>query len=99
MTLAKRAVSVRSIGRVPRRFISIERDMPLLSTDAKTNLYLSHGRLSIGAEYSGRSARKYKNDCAQALNLRCANTSPPPGCIEDFHLQAVKNARHTTKPL
>jgi hypothetical protein len=36
-----------------------------ISTDAKTNLYLSHGRLSIGAEYSGLSDRKYKNDCAQ----------------------------------
>ncbi len=31
-----------------------------LSTDAKTNLYLSHGRLSIGAECSGLSDRKYK---------------------------------------
>src|SRR5688572_15988549 len=43
----------------------------MISTDAKTNLYLSHERLSIGAGCSGRSARKYKNDCAQAL------TDPP----------------------
>ena len=42
-------------------------DNRTLSTDAKTNLYLSHERLSIGAECSGPSARKYKNDCAQAL--------------------------------
>ena len=31
--------------------------------------------------------------------LRFANTSPPSGCVEDLHLQAVKHARHTTKPL
>jgi len=28
-----------------------------------------------------------------------ANTSPPSGCVGDFHPQAVKHARHTTKPL
>jgi hypothetical protein len=39
-----------------------------ISTDAKTNLYLSHERLRIGAGCSGRSARKYKDDCAQALS-------------------------------
>jgi len=27
--------------------------------------------------------------------LRFAITSPPSGCEEDFHLQAVKHARHT----
>jgi hypothetical protein len=29
--------------------------------------------------------------------LRFANPSPPSGWIEDFHLQAVGHARHTTK--
>jgi hypothetical protein len=38
-----------------------------LSTDAKLNLYLFLGKPSIGAECSGLSARKYKNDCAQVL--------------------------------
>jgi two-component sensor histidine kinase len=28
--------------------------------------------------------------------LRFANPSPPSGWIEDFHLQAVDHARHTT---
>ena len=27
--------------------------------------------------------------------LRFANTSPPSGCVEDFHLLAVEHARHT----
>src|SRR5712691_9869585 len=31
--------------------------------------------------------------------LRFAITSPPSGCEEDFHLQAVEHARHTTKTL
>src|SRR5271165_4415549 len=30
-----------------------------------------------------------------ASPLRFAITSPPSGCEEDFHLQAVKHARHT----
>jgi hypothetical protein len=38
-----------------------------LSTDAKTNLYLSHGKLSIGAECIGLGARTYKNYCALVL--------------------------------
>jgi hypothetical protein len=29
--------------------------------------------------------------------LRFAFTSPPSGCEEDFHLQAVEHARHTIK--
>jgi len=29
--------------------------------------------------------------------LRFANPSPPSGWVEDFHLQAVKHARHTQK--
>ena len=29
--------------------------------------------------------------------LRFANPSPPSGWVEDFHLQAVKHARHTMK--
>ena len=29
--------------------------------------------------------------------LRFANPSPPSGWIEDFHLQAVEYARHTTE--
>src|SRR5208283_2831849 len=32
-----------------------------------------------------------------ATPLRFANPSPPSGWIEDFHLQAVDHARHTTK--
>ncbi len=39
----------------------------LVSTDAKLNLYLFLGKLSIGTACSGRGARKYKNNCAQAL--------------------------------
>jgi hypothetical protein len=31
------------------------------------------------------------------MPLRFANPSPPSGWIEDFHLQAVGHARHTTK--
>src|SRR6266567_9263420 len=31
-----------------------------------------------------------------AAPLRFANPSPPSGWIEDFHLQAVDHARHTT---
>ena len=31
--------------------------------------------------------------------LRFASTSPPSGCAGDFHPQAVKHARHTTKRL
>jgi hypothetical protein len=27
--------------------------------------------------------------------LRIANRSPPSGWVKDFHLQAVKHARHT----
>jgi hypothetical protein len=38
-----------------------------LSTDAKLNLYLFLGKLSIGTACSGRGARKYKNNRAQAL--------------------------------
>ena len=34
-----------------------------------------------------------------ATPLRFANPSPPSGWVEDFHLQAVEHARHTTKPL
>src|SRR3712207_7214264 len=32
-----------------------------------------------------------------ATPLRFANPSPPSGWVEDFHLQAVEHARHTTK--
>src|SRR3954462_2074061 len=34
-----------------------------------------------------------------ATPLRFARTSPPSGCAEDLHPQAVEHARHTTKPL
>ena len=34
-----------------------------------------------------------------ATPLRFPSTSPPSSCAEDFHLQAVRHARHTTKPL
>ena len=34
-----------------------------------------------------------------ATPLRFANTSPPSGCVGDFHPQAVEHARHTTNPL
>jgi hypothetical protein len=33
--------------------------------------------------------------CLTAALLRFANTSPPSGCVEDFHLQVAKHARHT----
>jgi hypothetical protein len=39
-----------------------------ISTDAKLNLYLFLGKLSIDAECRGLGARKYKNNCAQALS-------------------------------
>jgi hypothetical protein len=39
----------------------------VVSTDAKLNSYLFHGKLSIGAEDTGLGARMYKNNCAQAL--------------------------------
>ena len=32
-----------------------------------------------------------------ATLLRFANTSPPSGCVEDFHLQVAEHARHTKK--
>src|SRR3954452_17827474 len=32
-----------------------------------------------------------------AAPLRFANPSPPSGRVEDFHLQAVEHARHTSK--
>ena len=35
--------------------------------------------------------------CLTAAPLRFANTSPPSGCVEDFHLQVAKHARHTIK--
>ena len=35
--------------------------------------------------------------CLTAALLRFANTSPPSGCVEDFHLQVIKHARHTKK--
>src|SRR6202163_3044562 len=31
--------------------------------------------------------------------LRFTNPSPPSGWVEDFHLQAIEHARHTTNPL
>jgi hypothetical protein len=39
-----------------------------ISTDAKTNLYLSYGRLSIDAEYIGLGSRTYKKHCAPVLS-------------------------------
>ena len=33
--------------------------------------------------------------CLTATLLRFANTSPPSGCAEDFHLQVAEHARHT----
>jgi hypothetical protein len=40
----------------------------ILSTDAKLNLYLFLGKLSIDTACSGLGAGKYKNNYAQALN-------------------------------
>ncbi len=37
--------------------------------------------------------------CLTATLLRFANTSPPSGCVEDFHLQVAEHARHTRKGL
>jgi hypothetical protein len=51
------------------------RPLLLISTDAKLNLYLFLRKLSIGAECSGISARKYKNDCAQVLKTQKTNSS------------------------
>ena len=33
--------------------------------------------------------------CLTATLLPFANTSPPSGCVEDFHLQVAKHAQHT----
>src|SRR6266436_1086189 len=47
---------------------------------------------------SSRVCSALLSDLASRLKpLRFAITSPPSGCEEDFHLQAVKHARHTTK--
>jgi len=35
--------------------------------------------------------------CLATTLLRFANTSPPSGCVEDFHLQVDEHARHTKK--
>ena len=35
--------------------------------------------------------------CLTTTLLRFANTSPPSGCVEDFHLQVAEHARHTKK--
>ncbi len=35
--------------------------------------------------------------CLATTLLRFANTSPPSGCVEDFHLQVAEYARHTKK--
>jgi hypothetical protein len=37
--------------------------------------------------------------CLAATLLRFADTSPPSGCIEDFHFQVIKHARHTQKSI
>jgi tetratricopeptide (TPR) repeat protein len=58
-----------------------------LSTDAKLNLYLFLGKLSIGTACSGLGARKHKNNCAQALILRDVRSEKgiavPPVAVED----------------
>src|SRR6187200_2573419 len=48
-----------------------------VSTDAQTNLYLSHGRLSIDAECIGLGARTYKNHCALVLSSNSAGAKRP----------------------
>ena len=40
-----------------------------ISTDAKLNLYLFHGKISTGAECNRLGTRMYKNNCAQVLML------------------------------
>jgi hypothetical protein len=42
--------------------------LPEVSANTKTNLYLYHRRLSIGAGYIGLGARTYKKYCALVLN-------------------------------
>ena len=37
--------------------------------------------------------------CLTATLLRFANTSPPSGCVEVFHLQVAEHARHTKKAI
>jgi hypothetical protein len=64
----------------------------LLSTDAKTNLYLSHERLSIDAGCSGRGARKYKNDCAQAL-IWAGRVSVGPGAVQAHETGELRSVR------
>src|SRR5216110_3408631 len=49
--------------------------------------------LSIGS----RVCSTLLSDIASRRPLRFAITSPPSGCEEDFHLQAIKHARHTKK--
>jgi hypothetical protein len=63
-----------------------------LSTDAKLNLYLFLGKLSIGAKCGGLSARKYKNNCAQALTasaetpqVSTTSTSDISEVLQSFH--------------
>jgi len=53
-------------------------DVTMVSTDAQTNLYLSHGRLSIDAECIGLGARTYKNHCASVL-ISPQNDERPSG--------------------
>src|SRR5260370_22304135 len=43
--------------------------------------------------------RLQTSDLAAAIALAFCYPSPPSGWEEDFHLQAVEHAQHTTKPL
>ena len=45
---------------------------------------------------SNAKSLEYKSVLLAVRPLRFAITSPPSGCEEDFHLPAVKHARHTT---
>ena len=55
-----------------------------VSTDAQTNLYLSHGRLSIDAECIGLGARTYKNHCAPVLIYICNVENTPDFSVVSF---------------
>jgi hypothetical protein len=56
---------IRAIGELTVE--TVRSTFPIVSTDAKTNLYLSYGRLSIDAEYIGLGSRTYKKHCAPVL--------------------------------
>ncbi len=80
----------RAFGAIRRSLPSFEMLNPrnLRSSGCATALFCS---LTCSALPSDLALRRQP--------LRLANPSPPSGWVEEFHLQATKHARHTTKPL